>query len=58
MPHLTVAEGEREVLDAAETAVRPFLPVRAEAREVVLLAETAPDGRRWEVLAAPPLASP
>ena len=33
VPHLTVAQGESKLLDAAEAAVRPFLPLRAEARE-------------------------
>ncbi len=55
VPHLTVAQGESKLLDAAEAAVRPFLPLRAEARELLLLAEAEPDWRRWEQRARMPL---
>jgi 2'-5' RNA ligase len=55
VPHLTVAQGETDLLDEAETAVRPFLPLESEARELLLLAETEPDWRRWEERATLPL---
>ena len=41
VPHLTVAEGDPEMLAAAEDAVRPSLPVRAAACELTVLAERA-----------------
>jgi 2'-5' RNA ligase superfamily len=39
IPHLTVAEGERELQDEVEAALTPHLPLAAEAREVTLLIE-------------------
>ncbi|MFE5341587.1 2'-5' RNA ligase family protein [Isoptericola sp. NPDC056578] len=54
VPHLTVADGqEPEVLDEAEAAVAPRLPVRTTVREVSLLVF---DGERWRRRAAFPLA--
>jgi 2'-5' RNA ligase len=55
VPHLTVAEGEPEVLDAAEADVVPGLPVAAQAREAVLLEELEPDWVRWGPRASFPL---
>ena len=55
VPHLTVAEGEPEVLDAAETDVAPGLPVVARAREAVLLEEREPGWVRWGPRASFPL---
>jgi 2'-5' RNA ligase len=49
VPHLTAAEGDPAVLDAAEAAIQPFLPVQAIAREVTLLEEIEPEFRRWRV---------
>jgi len=56
VPHLTVAEGEDEVLDEAEADVLPSLPVRAVAREALLLEETEPRWGHWEVRARLPFA--
>ncbi len=49
-PHLTVAWGA--LLDEAEAAVAPSLPLRGAAREAVLIREVAP--RRWEPAASFP----
>ena len=56
IPHVTAAEGENEILDAAEAGITPALPTAAEAHEVVLLEET--DMRRWQSRAVFPLAGP
>jgi 2'-5' RNA ligase len=48
-PHLTVAQGEPEVLSEAEEAVRPLLPISSEACEAVLLEEVEPDWGRWRI---------
>lgn len=42
-PHLTIAQGDD--LSAAETAIRPLLPLRSRASSVVLSEQVAPD--RW-----------
>jgi 2'-5' RNA ligase len=55
VPHLTVAEGDDVVLDEVEAAVERFLPIRAVAREAVLLEEVEPDWRAWHVRARIPL---
>ena len=47
IPHLTVAYGEAAVLDAAAAEIARSLPVTVEARELVLLAELEPGGKRW-----------
>lgn len=53
VPHLTVADAQApEVLDAAEAAVAPRLPVRTRVREVALLEF---DGERWLLRAVLPL---
>ena len=49
VPHLTVAEGPPTVLNRAEAEVRPRLPVRAEAHEILLLEELEPEPARWHV---------
>ena len=54
VPHLTVAQGDDQVLDAAEAAVRPLLPVGCTAREALLLGEAEPG--RWQVCARLPFA--
>ena len=43
IPHLTVAVGDSSLRDMIDAAVSPHLPIRAEARDVVLL-EERPDG--------------
>ena len=43
VPHLTVAQGEEEALTAAAADVRPSLPLRARARELLFLAERERD---------------
>ncbi|HSJ95209.1 MAG TPA: 2'-5' RNA ligase family protein [Gaiellaceae bacterium] len=57
VPHLTVAHGEPALLDEAEAEMRPLLPIRTAADEVVLLEELEPDWGRWEPRAALPLGS-
>ena len=39
IPHLTVAAGDSSLRDEVDAAVSPHLPIRAEARHVVLLEE-------------------
>ena len=39
IPHLTVAEGGAELQDEVEAALKPFLPVAAQASEVAMLVE-------------------
>ncbi|WP_158604421.1 2'-5' RNA ligase family protein [Nocardioides mangrovicus] len=48
VPHLTVAEGDDEVLDAAERVVLPRLPVVTSIAEVRLIGF---DGGQWETVA-------
>lgn len=55
VPHLTVAEGDAEILGAAEAAILPSLPIIAEAREVLLIEEVEPDSARWRIRARLPL---
>ena len=55
IPHLTVAEGDRETLDEAEQEVLGALPITTYVAEVVLLEELEPDSARWEVRATFPL---
>ena len=53
VPHLSVAKGAPETLAAAERDVLPSLPIRASVRELVLIAEQAPDD--WRTAARLPL---
>jgi 2'-5' RNA ligase len=46
VPHLTVAQGEDELLDRAEAGLAPSLPIAADVSEAVLLER---DGTRWRV---------
>lgn len=46
IPHLTVAQGDDDVLRAAEADVHRSLPIRAVAREALLLEEVA--AGRWQ----------
>jgi 2'-5' RNA ligase len=55
VPHLTAAEGEPAVLGRAERDVRQWLPIDAEAREILLLEELDPDLVRWRVHTRLPL---
>jgi 2'-5' RNA ligase len=48
IPHLTVAEGDRETLLRAEAEIRQWLPIQSRAVEVTLLEEIEPDPGRWE----------
>jgi 2'-5' RNA ligase len=41
IPHLTVAEGGPELQDEVDATLTPSLPIEAEAREVMLIAEDA-----------------
>jgi 2'-5' RNA ligase len=58
VPHVTVAEGEPEILDKVERDVRRSLPISAEASEVILLEEAVPDSARWQTRARLPLGAP
>ncbi|MDX6514929.1 MAG: hypothetical protein QOH73_595 [Gaiellaceae bacterium] len=51
VPHLTVAQGEDAVLDAAARDVEPALPFRAAVREALLFEETEPDYGAWQLRA-------
>jgi len=55
VPHLTAAEGEPAVLGRAEREIRPWLPIGAEAREIVLLEELDPELARWRTHSRLPL---
>ncbi len=54
-PHLTAAEGDREVLRAAQADIERSLPIRATAREILLLEEVEPDLARWRACTRFPL---
>lgn len=58
IPHVTAAEGRADDLDRAEADIAPMLPVAAEAREVLLLAETERNMERWRTRARLPFARP
>jgi 2'-5' RNA ligase len=58
VPHLTVAEGDTEILDEAEEDVLRALPIAAEATGVLLLEEVEPDSARWVSRARLPLGEP
>jgi 2'-5' RNA ligase len=55
VPHLTVAEGLPAVLNRAQAEVRPWLPIQAEADEVLLLEEVDPVTGEWSTRARVPL---
>jgi len=56
VPHLTVAEGNAAVLDEVEVDVRRALPIKAVAREALVIAETRSD-TRWHTVARLPFGS-
>jgi 2'-5' RNA ligase len=47
VPHLTVAEGSAEVMEAAESEIEPLLPVHASCESAVLLVETHTTPTHW-----------
>lgn len=55
VPHLTVAEGEPELLDEAERDIRQALPIIGLAGQVILIEEVEPDIARWQTRARIPL---
>jgi 2'-5' RNA ligase len=55
VPHVTVAHGDADLLDVVDSTLRPFLPIVAEASEVCLLEEVAPDWGRWQTHTRLPL---
>jgi 2'-5' RNA ligase len=55
IPHLTVAQGDRETLLRAEAEIRPWLPFASRADEVTLLVET--EGGSWQPRERLPLGS-
>ncbi|MEX0850924.1 MAG: 2'-5' RNA ligase family protein [Gaiellaceae bacterium] len=55
VPHMTVAEGEPELLDKAERDIRIALPITAQAIEVILIEEVEPDPASWQTRARIPL---
>jgi 2'-5' RNA ligase len=55
IPHLTIAEGDRETLLRAEAEIRQWLPIAGRAAEVTLLEEVEPEPGRWEPRARIPL---
>jgi 2'-5' RNA ligase len=55
VPHLTVAQGEPELLDAAEREIAPRLPLTSRATEVTLLETKERFGQQWGVKASFPL---
>lgn len=57
VPHLTAAQGEQALLDAAEAEIAPKLPLVARASEVTLLVEAERFGEWWEPRATFPFGS-
>lgn len=55
VPHLTVAQGESELLDLADADVSPKLPVTVRATEVLLLEEVQPFWQEWRARESFPL---
>lgn len=55
VPHLTVAQGEAALLDAAEAEIASALPIAGRAAEVVLFEERERFGLLWEPRARFPL---
>ena len=55
VPHLTVAQGEPALLDAAEADVAPRLPLTTRATELTLLEEVRPLWQEWRTKASFPL---
>lgn len=55
VPHLTVAQGEQELLDAAEADVAPKLPLTVRATEALLLEERERFWQEWGSKASFPL---
>jgi hypothetical protein len=51
IPHVTVARGERSLLDLAAAAIASSLPVTAVAEEAVLFAEVNSQEFAWEARA-------
>jgi 2'-5' RNA ligase len=49
IPHLTVAQGDDELLDRAEDELTSGLPIAAEVREAFLLEQFEQHGVRWRV---------
>ena len=57
VPHLTAAEGAPAALHRAEGEIRQWLPIAAEARDVLLLEEVEPEHARWRTHTRLPLGS-
>jgi len=55
IPHLTVAEGDPQLLDEVERDLGQSLPITAEASDVILLEEVVPDSVVWRTRARLPL---
>jgi hypothetical protein len=55
VPHLTVAEGSKTVMDAAENEIKPLLPIRASCESTALLVETRARPTAWSAKAQLPL---
>jgi 2'-5' RNA ligase len=47
VPHLTVAEGSDEVMNAAVSEIKPLLPIHASCESAVLLVETSASPTHW-----------
>lgn len=57
VPHLTVAQGDPALMDRAAASLRPLLPIRSEAKHVLLLEEVEPEHGRWRSRDRLPLGS-
>jgi len=55
VPHLTVAEGSAEIMDAAENEITPLLPMRASCESAALLVETRARPTCWSAQVRLPL---
>jgi len=57
VPHLTVAEGDSNLMDEVRTTIEPALPISADCLEAVLLEETERPAGHWIIRAHLPLRS-
>jgi 2'-5' RNA ligase len=51
VPHLSVAEGSTTIMEAAESEIRPLLPIQASCEAIMLLVETSARPTTWSVKA-------
>jgi 2'-5' RNA ligase len=55
VPHLTVAEGSAELMEAASNEIQPLLPIRTSCESATLLVEASAHPTHWSARASLPL---